>query len=78
MMLPVTAVAAQPIAYAGGQASTAKPGFAAALQATLAQLQATNHGLTANSSANHHHHDTSLFGTSANSGSASSLTMPPL
>jgi hypothetical protein len=78
MMLPVTAVAAQPIAYAGGLASTAKPGFAAALQATLAQLQATNHGLTANSSANHHHHDTSLFGTSATGGSASSLTMPPI
>ncbi|MCW8306373.1 hypothetical protein AruPA_04940 [Acidiphilium sp. PA] len=78
MILPITSAAAQPIAYAGGQASTAKPAFTAALQATLAQLQATNHGLTANSSANHHHHGTALFGTSGTGGSGSDITMPSL
>jgi hypothetical protein len=88
MILPVSTAAAQPIAYAGGQPSTAKPSFGNALQATMAQLQATNQGMT---SMFHHKHDHSgaTTGTSQtqNSGqtplataanAASSLTMPAL
>lgn len=55
MIQPVTAAAAPPIAYSGGTPSTAKPSFGASLQATLAQLQATNQGITA---AQHHHNPT--------------------
>ncbi len=86
MILPVNTTATQPIAYAGGQASTAKPSFGNALQATMAQLQATNHGVT---SLFHHKHDHSgttpdQSGSSPQNSSvparsaASSLTMPAL
>ncbi|MDD2862204.1 MAG: hypothetical protein PHI71_14220 [Acidiphilium sp.] len=85
MILPVNNAISQPIAYAGGQPSTAKPSFGNALQATMAQLQATNHGTNA---LFHHKHDQS--GTTnqsqspsqspfaAAAGAVSGLTMPAL
>ncbi len=47
MIIHNAAAAAQPIAYAGGIASTHRPGFGATLQATLASLQATQAGTSA-------------------------------
>ncbi|HQT60517.1 MAG TPA: hypothetical protein PLV07_11415 [Acidiphilium sp.] len=44
MIIRNLAAAAPPVAYAGGVASTSHPGFGAALQATLAGLQATQAG----------------------------------
>ncbi|ABQ30034.1 MULTISPECIES: hypothetical protein [Acidiphilium] len=70
MIIHNLAAAAQPIAYAGGIASSHRPGFGATLQATLASLQATQAGTSAvlngigpaqalpgaQSSTTHHHH----------------------
>ncbi|MDD2876228.1 MAG: hypothetical protein PHT60_03260 [Acidiphilium sp.] len=88
MILPINASASQPVAYSGGQASTSKPSFGASLQATLAQLQATNHGLTSGATVQHAHHGhgnapfqgQNPFGGGSASGSASGsgMTLPAL
>lgn len=89
MIVPTASTAAKitsagPVAYAGGQASTAKPSFGASLQATLAQLQATNQGVTAGATAHQRHHGhAGLFerhGPFSGGGSASAATptMPAL
>jgi hypothetical protein len=80
MILPINASASKPVAYAGGQAPTAQPSFGASLQASLAQLQATNHGLTANTTQHHHGHGAGPFQTQSTSSDAANaaLTMPAL
>lgn len=47
MIINHLAAPAQPVIYAGGLGSTSRPGFAQALQATLAGLQATQSGTAA-------------------------------
>lgn len=44
MIIHGIAAGAAPVAYAGGLASSSRPGFGAALEATLAALQATRSG----------------------------------
>ncbi len=80
MIVPINASASQPIAYAGGQAPTAKPSFGASLQASLARLQATNHGLTASTTQHHHGHGTAPFQAQSTSSASpnATLTMPAL
>jgi hypothetical protein len=76
MILPINASVTQPVAYAGGQASTARPSFGTELQASLAQLQATNHGLTANTTQHHNGQTAAPFQPQSTSGASPAL--PPL
>lgn len=83
MIIPAANLAAAPVAYAGGQPSTARPGFGATLQATLAQLQATNQGVTSGAAGHHKHHAHGLFQHNApfagsSGASTASLALPPL
>ncbi|MGC9270079.1 hypothetical protein [Acidiphilium sp.] len=87
MIIPINASASQPIAYSGGQASSAKPSFGAALQATLAQLQATNHGVTSNTGTHHHGQGMSPFASqspfggstaASSAASAAGVSLPAL
>lgn len=51
MIIPLSPVAATPVAYSGGTPSTARSGFGDALNAKLAELQ------TMMPTTSHHHHD---------------------